>query len=342
MSNTLISDVIVPVVYSDYSAVDSPEKTAFFDSGVAIRSPLFDQLASGGGKIQEMPFWKDLDASKEPNYSTDATTDIASPQKVVAGEQIARKAFMNQGYSSADLTAELAGSDPMQRVRNRFGTYWMRQWQRRLIASAVGVQADNVANDGSDMVNNVSGATNADVATGTLFSRSAFTTAAFTSGDHVDDYVAIAVHSVVMKRMVDNDDIDYIPDSQGQMTIPTFMGRRVIVDDSMPYTAAGGAGGTDTAPFYTSILFGTGAIGYGEGSARTPVEIEREAAQGNGGGIETLWERNQWIIHPFGTQFTSTTVTGNSPSWANLRLAANWRRVVERKNIPLAFLVTNG
>ena len=342
MANTLISDVIVPEIYADYTAVDSPEKTAFFDAGVAVRNPLIDGLASGAGRIHTVPFWKDLDASVEPNYSSDATGDVATPQKVVAGEQIARTAYLNQGYSSADLSAELAGSDPMQRVRNRFGTYWMRQWQRRVVACLEGVLADNVANDDGDMVNDIAGATNADVASTTLFSRSAFTGAAFTSGDNFDEYTALAVHSVVYKRMVDNDDIEFIPDSQGQLTIPTFMGRRVIVDDGLPFTAAGGTGSTDDAATYTSILFAGGAIGYGSGTARTPVEVEREAAQGNGGGIETLWERNQWIIHPFGFQFTSATVTGQSPSWANFRLAANWDRVVERKSVPLSFLVTNG
>lgn len=341
MANTLISDVVVPEVYTTYTAVDSPEKTAFFDAGIAVRTPLFDGLANGGN-IVTVPFWKDLDASVEPNYSTDNPADVASPQKVVAGEQIARVGFINQGYSSADLAAELAGSDPMQRVRNRFGSYWMKQWQRRTIANLQGVLADNIANDSSDMVNSIAGATNADVTASTLFSRAAFTKAAFTSGDNFDDYNAIAVHSVVYKRMVDNDDIEFIPDSQGRLLIPTFMGRRVIVDDGMPFTAAAGSGGTDAAATYTSILFASGAIGYGEGTARTPVELEREAAQGNGGGIETLWERKQWIIHPFGFQFTSNTVTGQSPTWANLRLAANWNRVVERKNVPLAFLVTNG
>jgi len=342
MANTLISDVIVPAVYASYDAVNSPERTAFFESGVATVNPLLQQLASGAGRIHTIPFWKDLDGSSEPNYSTDLTTDVAVPEKLVAGEQVARTAFLNQGYSSADLAAELAGSDPMQRVRNRFGTYWMRAWQRRTIGTLNGVLADNVANDDSDMVNDIHGATNADVSATTLFSRAAFTTAAFTSGDHFDDYVAMAVHSVVYKRMVDNDDIEFIPDSMGQLTIPTFMGRRVIVDDGMPFTAAAGTGPTDAAAQYTSILFGQGLIGYGEGTARTPVELDRDAAQGNGGGIETLWERKQWLLHPFGFKFTNTTITGQTPTLADLALAANWDRVVERKNVPLAFLITNG
>lgn len=341
MATTQLADVFVPEVYASYTAINGPEKTAFFDSGVATRNPALGSLFANGGRVAELPFWKDLDGSDEPNYGTDDPADVATPAKVTTGIQVARLANLNQGYSSADLTAELAGSDPMQQVRNRFGTYWMRQWQRRAISSLQGVIADNIANDGSDMVNSIAGATNADVAAGTLFSRAAFTAAAFTSGDHYDDYVAIAVHSVVYKRMVDNDDIEFIPDSQGTMTA-TFMGRRVIVDDGLPFTAAAGAGGTDAAARYTSFLFGNGLIGFDESSPRVPVELEREAAQGNGAGIETLWERKSWVIHPFGCAFTNTTLTDGNATLAQLRLAANWNRVVERKNVPFAALVTNG
>ena len=53
--------------------------------------------------------------------------------------------------SDMDLVSELAGSDPMARIKNRFGTYWIRQYQRRLLATFQGVVADNIANDGGDM-----------------------------------------------------------------------------------------------------------------------------------------------------------------------------------------------
>jgi hypothetical protein len=145
----------------------------------------------------------------------------------------------------------------------------------------------------------------------------------------------MAVHSSVMKQMVKNDDIDFIPDSQGNLTIPTFMGKRVIVDDGLTVTA-----GTTDGFKYTSVLFGAGAFGYGDGMPEVPVEIEREAAQGDGGGIETLWRRNTWLLHPFGFQATGTPA-GNSFTQAELALAAQWDRVIERKNVPMAFLITN-
>ena len=343
MALVQISDVYVPEVYASYMNQDGPEKTALFEAGVAIRNPLIDQLFSNGGRVAELPFWNDLDASDEPNYSTDATGDTATPAKIDTHTQVARIANINQAYSAADLASELAGSDPMVRIRQRFSRYWERNLQRRIIASLEGVIADNVDNDSGDMVNDISAATNGAVGSSTKFSRTAFTSAAFTSGDHFDNYTAVAVHSVVYNTMVDNDDIDFIPDSEGRLTIPTFMGRRVIVDDGLPFTAAGGADASDSAPLYTSFLFAEGLIGYGEGPVRTPVEIEREALQGNGGGVETLVERKSWCIHPFGTAFESATLTNNQATLAQLRLAANWDRVVpDRKSLPFAALITNG
>ena len=343
MATTQISDVYVPEVYASYSAVDSPEKTAFFQAGVAVRNPSLSAMFSDGGNLGELPFWKDLDADVEPTGGTDDSTDVLVPEKVTTGTQTARMNALNHGFQSADLAAELAGNDPMQHVRNRFGTFWMRQWQRRTIATLEGVVADNIANDAADMVNSISGATNADVAAGTLFSREAFTTAAFTSGDNFNDYTAIAVHSVVYKRMVDNDDIEFVRDSAGNLTIPSFMGRTVIVDDGLPFTAAAGTGAGDAAATYTSFLFASGLIGYDERSPKMPVELEREALQGNGSGIETLVERKSWVIHPFGTAYSNASqANDNYATLADLRKAANWDRVVERKNVPFAALITNG
>jgi hypothetical protein len=344
MALVQLTDVIIPEVYSSYQVVDDAERTAFFESGIAVRSPLIDQLANGPSSIIHVPFWKDIDPNDEPNYSDD-TTNEATPDKIATGEQIGRNAYLNKGMSSADLVNELIADDPMRRIRARFSTYWQRQWQRRTIAMLRGVLADNIANDSGDMVEDISIEAGNSATSANVWSRTAFTEAAFTLGDRFDSTSAIAVHSMVYKRMVNNDDIDFVPDSTGTFNIPMFMGRRVIVDDGLPVVA-----GATNGFKYTSILFQGAAVGYGTGSPKVPVEVDRAAAKGNGGGIETLWERKTWAIHPFGFQFTSNTVSGGaatdtlgrSPTLANLALAANWNRVVERKQVPLAFLITNG
>ena len=227
------------------------------------------------------------------------------------------------------------GADAMTHIRSRTDTYFMRQWQKRLIAASNGVLADNIANDDGDMVINVAAESIASQTSATKFSRSNFTAAAFTLGDAFEMTGAIGVHSQVYKQMVDQDDIDFIPDANGRMVIPTYMGKRVIVDDGMTVTA----GSTDGFK-YTTVLFGEGAFGYGVGSPAKPVAVESEEAQGNGAGIETLWVRNTWLLHPFGFQNTGTP-SGDSYTLSELAGAGAWDRVVERKNVPLAYLVTN-
>lgn len=336
MATTRLSDIIDVVVYQDLPQVNGPEKTALFQSGIVTRTPLLDSLANSPGKTAELPFWNDLDGSVEVNYSTDDPSQEATPQKIVQGEQIARKSFVNQGWQAADLASELAmGGTAMEAIRARTSQYFQRQWQRRLLAAVNGVIAGNAANNDGDMGVDVAVESVAGQSSDTRFNRDVFTEAVFTMGDAKDALQAIVVHSAVHKQMVKNDDIVYMPDSDGSLTIPTYMGLRVIVDDGMPVTA-----GTTDGFKYTSVVFGQGAFGYGEGSPEVPVEVEREAAKGNGGGIETLWERNTWLLHPFGFQQTGTPA-GESFTQAELAQAARFTRVLDRKLIPISYIVTN-
>ncbi|QKV17848.1 phage coat protein [Oricola thermophila] len=336
MAATQLSDIIDVTVFQDLDPVNSPEKTDFFQAGLAVRTDLFDTLANADGKIAELPFWKDLNADDEPNYSTDDTGSSATPKKVTQGEQITRKAFLNQGWSATDLAVELAmGTDAIQHVRNRVGTYWMRQWQRRLVASVLGVQADNAANDGGDMTHDIAVEDTTAQGPGTRWSEQAFIDAAYTMGDMVDGVTAIAVHSMVAKQITEQNGAEDVRDSEGNLLYRSYKGRRIIVDDGLPVVA-----GTTSGYKYLSVLFGPGAFAYGEGSPTVPVEIDRAPELGDGGGVETLWTRNTWILHPFGFQQTGTPA---GVSFTNTELTDEtvWDRVVERKNVPMAFLWTN-
>lgn len=337
MATTQLADIIDVIAYRDLPQLEGPEKTAFWDSGVVISSPLLDELARAAGKTAELPFWNDLDGSEEVNYSNDDPTDAGATSKLTQGEQIARKALVNKGWQVADLASELAlGERAMNAISGRTQTYFRRQFQRRLIAATNGVLADNVANDSSDMVHDVAVESIAAQTDATKFNRDAFVTAVQTMGDAKDMLSAIAVHSQVQAQMVRNDDIVYVPDSEGNLTIPTYMGLRVIMDDGLPVVA-----GTTDGFKYTSVIYGAGAFGYGEGEPEVPVELDRKAEGGNGGGIETLWERKTWILHPFGFKQVGTPAVGASFTLAELATAAVWDRVVDRKLVPMAFLITN-
>jgi hypothetical protein len=336
-----LADIFIPSVYATIQPNDSPETSALAESGVVVSNPVLDQAAKTGTKKVEIPLFNDLDSSVEPNYSTDTDTN-ATPKKVGTDSLDARNAYLNQGYGAADLAVELSNAtpgdgNPMTRIKNRFGTYWKHQFQYRIIATARGVLADNVANDAGDMLHNIALETTVGVTDANRISADAIVAACFTMGDQFQRLRAIAMHSVPYQKLVKDDLIEFIPDSTGKLTIPTYLGLRVVVDDGLPVIP-----GTTSGLKYLTILFGAGAFGYGTGTPPVPAEVSRTPEGGNGGGLESIWERKTWMIHPHGFDWLEGSVAGNSPTLAELRLAANWNRKLNRKNIPLAFLQTNG
>lgn len=335
--NTELSDIFVPEVFASYQTLNSTERTAFMETGVAVNSPALDAAANSGGFTITVPHWNDLDASIEPNYSNTTYSDIADTQKITSGEQVGRVSYLNEGFSSSDLNKELAGSDPMQRITERLDNYWARQFQRRNLAIMVGLYNENVANGGGDMVEDITDDTAP--TDDNRFGSTAFVDALFTLGDRFDSMGVIAVHSTVMRRMVKQEEIEYLDSPAGTgIRIPIYKNHRVIVDDGLPTI------GTGETRKFLSIVMGSGLIGVGRGTPRTPEEVERHPARANGGGVEVLWSRKTWLLHPAGYTFKSTVITapGLSPTWADLNDATNWERVYDRKHIPLAFLLTNG
>lgn len=343
MALTQIADVVVPEVFTGYVQLLTAQRSAFVQSGVIETSPMLDALLAGGGRTFNLPHFKDLDDT-EANVSADQAADVqsggandATPIKTTTGQEIAQRHNRNQSWSSADLAAALAGADPMESIASRVADYWVRQQQRYLISSLQGVFADNIANDTGDMVNSIVIGGPGTVTDAHLFSADAFIDTAQTSGDFAEDLVAVAVHSVVFSRMQKLNLIDFIPDSEGRIQIPFYLGRRVIVDDGLPVVDDGNGHFE-----YSSYLFGTGSVAAGVGSPRVPTEVHREPLAGQGGGQEVLTSRVEWILHPRGTAWLGASQAGESPTIAEMQLAANWDRRFERKLLRIAELRTNG
>lgn len=315
-----LSNIFRADYYQTIAAVNSPEKTAFYESGIITRAANLDQIAKNGQGTATVSYWQDLDADEEPNITTDDPDQIGKVGNASQTSMKARTLYLNKGYGVSDLAAELANSDPMTHIRNRFGTYWTRRWQRYLIGASRGIIASNIANNGGDMV----------IQGGGIISAENLIDAAFTAGDAADAFSAIGVHSVVMKQMAKQDLIETIKDSAGRIILQTYLGKPLFMDDSL--VMADGE--------YLTVFYGAGAFGYGVGSPETPVEIERKASGGNGGGAEILWERQTYILQPAGFSWQGEEDPNKSPTAAQYAAAANWTRSFDRKQVPFAAVLT--
>lgn len=340
-TSTRLGDIIQLPVVESYEAVNIIENNAFIESGIAITNDTFAQRIGSGSAVVEMPYIGDLPRT-EANYSNDDPDDYAAPEKIGTGEMQARMAFMNKGWAYMDLIQDLTGVNVNQRIAERVQAYWQNETlTQRIIRSAVGVFNDNVANDGGDMVNDVSGNTGAAAS----FSVDAFVDTAMTLGDAFSNLGAIAMHSLKYGELLKQQNISFVRDADGKLLYQTYQGLRVIIDDKMPIL------GTDAASRrYLTIMFGRGAFGYAQTLPSVPQEIIREGRAGHGGGMEMLWTRRNMLIHPQGFSFTGNKLSSlaadqtgtqiKQATYADLAAATNWDRKMERKAIKMAFLVT--
>ena len=337
MATVQLADVYQPVPFNQAVQEAAIERNNFLQSGVMVNDQRIAAMASVGGNTGDIPFYNALSTGTEPNYTTDNPAVNSTPLNNGDNLQKYMKAMQHQSWSAMDLARELSLADPLGAITGRIGHYWSVQTEKRVIQSAMGILADNSANDAGDMIYSIATDDVGAVTDAERISQDAVVEAASTMGDAKESLSLIAMHSVVAKKLEKQGLVTTEHDNQGLPLFQMYANRyRVIVDDSLPAIA-----GVNRIT-YTTILYGAGSVAYGEGQPQTPSELERVASSGNGGGETIVHSRRTEIILPYGTSFVAGSVAGQSPTQAELALAANWDRVYNRKNVNIAFLQTNG
>jgi hypothetical protein len=335
MAKTAVADIIIPTEFEKYAIERTAELSAFGECGIVESAPEFDALAAGGGREVKMPFWKDLTAARQLLSDSGSL----SVNKIAADQDIARIHNDAQVWSVNHLAKVISGDDPMQAIIDLVAAYWARTDEGLIVSCLKGMfgaasMAGNLLSIKSESVAGQSASTRLNGAT--------FVDATQRLGDRGDRLTAIAVHSATEAALRKLDLIDFLPDSEGKMTIKTFQGRRVIVDDNLPTRA-----GTTDGTVYTSYLFGPGAFGRGTapldgaplqgGFGTEGVEIARLPLDSD----TVLVNRRRYILHPRGVKFTSAAVAADSPTNAELENQANWVRVFENKNVRIVAIEHN-
>lgn len=343
---TRIADIVVPEIFAGYVQTLTQEKSRLVRSGALVVDQRLNDNLAGGGLTFNEPFFNDLLSSEDhaENISTDKGPD-STPDNITAATEVQIRLSRNKSWGSADLTAALAGTDPMNAIANRVADWRVRRLQHAWISTMKGVFAmgdtanptpggNNSTHVKGDMVFDLSvlnGGTFKDGVTN--FNPSGFIAATGTMGDSMEELSMVMMHSVVYQRLQNLNLIDFIPDARGEVVIRQYMGREVILDDSMPFDLTTGK--------YETWLFGGGATALGVGSPKVPVAIKRKEEANQGAGEETLFNRWEWIIHPVGHAYAGPTTVKGGPTNSVLETGTSWKRVfAERKQIKIARLVT--
>ena len=333
---TRLSDLIVPEIFAGYVQTLTAEKSRLVQSGALVVDSGLSDLLSGGGSTFNAPFYHDLESDEgdglsTKNHAENVSNDNGAESKsdnIKAGAEIQVRMSRNKSWGSADLTGSLTGSDPLMAIANRVAAFRTRRLQAAWLATMKGVF---VTNDAAPSGGSTHTAKDLTFESADKFSSSAFISACGLMGDSMNELSMILMHSIVYQQLMRNNLIDFIPDARGEVNIPYYMGREVIVDDGCP--TAGGK--------FESFLFGAGATVLGTGNAKVPVEVKRNPHANNGGGEEELFNRWEWAIHPVGHAWKGSAASNGGPTNSELATAGAFIRVFrERKQIKIARLIT--
>ena len=317
---TTLQDIIVPELFTPYTVQKTMELSALFTSGIVAHSPEFDRLASEAAPLHNMPFFEDLAGDSENVIEGNDLTAAKITSKADVSTTIRRA----KAWAATDLSAALAGKDPMAAIGSLVAGFWARDMQKELINTLNGVFGSYTAEGETvtplaDHILDISGGTGA----AANISASAFIDACQLLGDAQGQLTAVAMHSATKAYLKKQNLIQTERDST-DVEFEVYQGRRVIIDDGCPVASG----------VYTTYLFGQGAVAYGNGSpvGFVPTEIDRDKRKGSG--IDYLINRKTFILHPRGVKFTNAVrANTETVSRAELANAKNWERVYEPKAI---------
>lgn len=303
MAVTKITDIIEPEIFAAYVREAVIEKSALINSGIITQNQQLNTLVSGGGRTITMPFWKRIGGDSEILSDSNPLT----PEKISTSADVATMHLRGKAWGANELASALAGDSAINAIGSMVAEWWVREEQKILIATLKGVFA---APTMSEHLKAVGGAITAEA---TLDAKQLL-------GDAASQLSAIIMHSATYTQLQKLNLIEFIPNSRGEIVIATYLGYKVIVDDTVPVDA-----GT-----YTTYLLANGVIGRGDGTPvdLTPVETDRDSLQGE----DYLINRRAFVMHPMGVSWVGASAEA-TPSNTELSTGTNWKRVYEDKHI---------
>lgn len=338
MGATKIADVIQPELFAQYVIDKTTEKSELMYAGAVENNPELNRLITGGGTVLTMPKWNDLTGKSQ----------VLSDQRAITVNNITSKAELAtlliraNSWGAHELAGCLAGDDPMKAIASRVADWWVRDEKSNIMAILNGIfniTSDSNHNDLSDLVKDISALTG----DASKISANAVLDAKQRLGDASDLLTMIYMHSATFTELQKQNVIQFIPVAESKIAIPTYLGYRVICDDSAPVETVGGT------TKYTTYLLSRGCIQRGQG---TPVDLTQvETDRDSLGSTDILINRQAKVLHPKGISWVGAgqiaDATPSDDELANKSYTSggetvtrnNWSRVADIKKIGIVKLV---
>lgn len=313
-----------------------------------IRESFSSQTTTSYARI---PYFGRLEKGTQ-NY--DGQTDITS-QGSTTFERGVVVVGRSDAWTENDFSYDITGGvDFMDNVAQQVAEYWTEVDQDTILAVLKGIFSmtgagnsvfvENHTHDITGAAENVCGATTLNTALQKAAgdNKSVFTLALMHS------QVATNLENLKLLKFWTQTDADGI---ERQLTLASWNGRAVLIDDSMPTEEVKASGSVPAYTKYTTYVLGNGAIDYENIGAKVPYEMDRDPAKN--GGQDTLYSRQRKVFAPKGISYEKKSQATLSPTDAELSDGANWalvndggvganRKYYDHKAIPIARIISRG
>ncbi len=366
MALTTIADLqIVPEKFAAYVNDTTTEKSILVNSGIATPDSIVAGLINGtpkGGRFINFPMYNPLEGEEEVFGEEEIGID-----KITTKEARATLLIRQKAWGDTDLARVLGGTDPLRAIMDQT-VAWRNIREQQVYLSILKGILDPTSGALKSHVNDVSKLSGeaALISVGnTLDTKQAL-------GDAAGILGMVVMHSATYTELQKNQQIATEYDATLQISIQTYLGYRVLVDDSMPwigYTAAessaSGAIAVTTAniaeiqphcateltagtsyvtkdanPVYDTYFLGTGAFIRQNGVPAGLVEAETVRDPFTSSNY--IFSRWCQVIHPRGLSWVSngtyTNATDKYPANVDLASPANWELISDHKKIGIACL----
>lgn len=245
---TSLANVIVPEIFVPYVIERTAAKSKILQSGIAVANPKLNELVTRGGTTMKMPFWQDLQGRSQL-WTEGSDIEV---RNITAEADIAALLLRANAWGATDMSGALAGDDPMKAIGELVSDYWARDEQTTLLYILKGVFAS------SSMADHILDKSTA-AGTAANIDGNMVLDAKQLMGDAADKLTAIAMHSAVFTSLQKQNLITTVMEvgpSGSQIAIPTYLGYRVVVDDSMPTATTISTAGVYTLTISTAATAG--------------------------------------------------------------------------------------
>lgn len=345
MASIFDAKVFNPEVFGKYvDTVSDLKRNELLNSGVfRIRNDIkamFNEQT--GGNYATIPMKAPISGTAV-NYDGSTTITADSRKTFNQGMVVVGRAA---GFTEKDFSYDISGGNDFLPVASEIAHYWDNVDQDTLLAILEGIFSMTGTENQKFVDEHTLDISAGDGAAGQVGATTLNTAIQKATGDNKSIFTVAIMHSAVATTLENLNLLNYLKytDARGiqrDLSLATWNGRLVLIDDNMPVDASEGNK-------YTTYVLGNGAFDYVDCGVKVPYEMYRDPAKN--GGETTLFTRQRKLFAPKGISYAPASIP-LSPDVASLKAAASWTLATDANNkkvfyphkaIPIARIISKG